>query len=500
MLSMHEIALKNKKTASNDKWTIYELSTLVVTLLETLISDSILSEEDCFDLSNRLIEAQSKKLLLLPKVDYTDLDLSKKEQGSWFKITSTKLQKKNLMRTSLPFFKSFHADGMESKSKLTKIRKIKLKLTSIQRKILVSWSHSARYSYNKAVWFINDSTSYYSKIDLRNLIVPEHVNQHIPWILETPKSIREASVFEAKKNLKACITNLQNGNINRFQLKFLSRKKKSFTLGGFQIKKITNKSFETFERCGLGHIKTCEDILDSSMTCSIHFDGANFYLLQPFEVQCKQKLDSENFVSFDPGVRTFLTGYDPQDYSFVKIGDGASSDLLEKAKKIDSNISLLKKARRSKSYTKKRNKEIKKKIKKQRIKIQNMQKELHDKTARAVCDKYKNIVLPVFGTSDMSRRTNTTISKTVKRRMLLLGHGKFLEKLKTKAKEVGCALYVVSEAFTTKTCGNCAFRNPNVGRQSEWTCPVCQFVHDRDANASRNILTFNYREMQPYQI
>jgi putative transposase len=330
--------------------------------------------------------------------------------------------------------------------------------------------------------------------------VPEEVNQHIPWLLDTPKSVREASVFEAKKNFKACLTNLKNQNITHFRLQFLSRKKPSFTLGGFDINRITNRAFETFKTYGLGHIKTCEDILHSSMTCSIHFDGTNFYLLQPFEVQCKQKFDSENFVSFDPGVKTFLTGYDPQDCSFVKIGDGASSELLNKSKKIDTNISLLKKNRRSKSHTKKRKRQLKEKIKKHRIKIQNMQKELHDKTARVVCDTYKNIVLPVFGVSDMTRRTNTTITKTVKRRMLLLGHGKFLEKLKTKAKEVGCALFIVSEAFTTKTCGNCAFRNPNVGRQSEWTCPVCQFVHDRDANASRNILTFNYREMQPYQI
>lgn len=67
---------------------------------------------------------------------------------------------------------------------------------------------------------------FYSKYDLRNLIIPEEVNGHIPWFLDTPKDIRAEGVFESVKNLKAAITNKQRGNINHFEMKYLTKKSK----------------------------------------------------------------------------------------------------------------------------------------------------------------------------------------------------------------------------------------------------------------------------------
>jgi hypothetical protein len=49
------------------------------------------------------------------------------------------------------------------------------------------------------------SKTYYSKLELRNLITPAEASSRIKWILETPKSIRESAVFEAKKNEKSAI-------------------------------------------------------------------------------------------------------------------------------------------------------------------------------------------------------------------------------------------------------------------------------------------------------
>jgi hypothetical protein len=54
-----------------------------------------------------------------------------------------------------------------------------------------------------------DTDSTLSKFDLRNLVTPLEVNSRIQWILDTPKAIREAAVFEANKNRRACFTNLK---------------------------------------------------------------------------------------------------------------------------------------------------------------------------------------------------------------------------------------------------------------------------------------------------
>jgi putative transposase len=42
---------------------------------------------------------------------------------------------------------------------------------------------------------------------------------------------------------------------------------------------------------------------------------------------------------------------------------------------------------------------------------------------------------------------------------------------------------------SSKTCGNCGWINQELKLSDrEWTCKSCGIVHDRDVNASRNIL------------
>ena len=123
------------------------------------------------------------------------------------------------------------------------MQKIKLKLNSIQKKTFQMWNDHHRYSYNKAINLINNednerilykdtkpenSNTYYNDFELRNLITLEKVCSRTPWLLQTPKHIRDSAVFEANKNLKSAITNLKNGNVKYFNLKFKSKKNKSW--------------------------------------------------------------------------------------------------------------------------------------------------------------------------------------------------------------------------------------------------------------------------------
>ena len=126
-----------------------------------------------------------------------------------------------------------------------KMDKIKLKLNSIQIKTLQMWNYHHRYTYNKTISLLNEGTerplykdvkpensnTYYSKLELRNLIVPESCCSRIKWILETPKAIRESAVFESYKNLQSAISNLKNGHIRYFNLRYKSKKLLKWTIG-----------------------------------------------------------------------------------------------------------------------------------------------------------------------------------------------------------------------------------------------------------------------------
>jgi transposase len=70
--------------------------------------------------------------------------------------------------------------------------------------------------------------------------------------------------------------------------------------------------------------------------------------------------------------------------------------------------------------------------------------------------------------------------------MVLLGHCKFVERLKTKANEYGANVSVVTEEYTSQICYNCGLKT-KTGMEI-FKCKHCKAKMDRDVLGSRNIL------------
>ena len=224
--------------------------------------------------------------------------------------------------------------------------KIKLKNTKLLEPFFQKWFYDYKYAYNKCNWLKNETTAYYSKLDLRNLITPKEVNQHIPWTLETPKDIRAEAVFENCKNWDAAFTNLKNNNITHFEMGYMKKRTKKyrycFGFPGRDVKVIrTSRKYDNQKRIVIyssytdgfeihlsERIPTCALTEDNHLKSShkILFDGIHFYLMLSLDVPKKIIEKRKKLVSNDPGVRKFQTTWDRQNKSYF-FGTGITKQI-----------------------------------------------------------------------------------------------------------------------------------------------------------------------------
>jgi putative transposase len=115
----------------------------------------------------------------------------------------------------------------------------------------------------------------------------------------------------------------------------------------------------------------------------------------------------------------------------------------------------------SKDVNCKKRQKILKNAHKLRLKIRNLVKELHWKVSKVLCKKFKNIFIPIFETQKMTRK-DTKIRKlnnTSSRNLITMSHYLFRMRLIHQAKKYNSNIYVVNEAYTSKTCSNCGLIN-----------------------------------------
>ena len=75
----------------------------------------------------------------------------------------------------------------------------------------------------------------------------------------------------------------------------------------------------------------------------------------------------------------------------------------------------------------------------------------------------------------------------------------FVSKLKFMAQKLGTQIVIIDRYFpSSQTCSHCGYVNHEVKdlQIRKWTCPHCGITHDRDVNASVNILQEGLRILE----
>ena len=478
----------------------------------------------------------SKQLSLPIKTDCVDLALNssngflkKPIQNSWFSIqlqqikgslptssliessTNESSTNESSLKTSCPLLTSLSQEttaldqpSLENKEKNFKKRKrkqkalkknkkddelsaIKLKIfpTKEQQKILKVWMGASRFIYNKILSFLKEQykTTKKNNFNLKFLrskfINNDNYQIENKWLLDIPYDIRDEALRDLLKNYKS---NFEKMKISKkaFELKYKSKK---------DLESINVLSKHWNFKKGL-----YSEILTQSMSCEkplpykldytsriLKTQLNEYYICIPHKTPKNRNNGCENqtkrIISIDPGVRTFMTCYDPEGYT-IKYGSQAKTQLyrlLTNKRKLQSSISKLNGSKKRRYQTA---------YKRLSKKIENLVQELHRKISLWLCSNYNTILIPKLNVHNFKN-----MSKRNKNQMSVLNHCLFVDRLISKSREFkDCIVTVVTEEFTSKTCGCCGLLNHKLGSSETFKCDGCLVEIDRDINGARNIL------------
>jgi len=204
-----------------------------------------------------------------------------------------------------------------------------------------------------------------------------------------------------------------------------------------------------------------------------------WYAVLP-EVRVLEPTESKGVIALDPGVRTFLTGFDGE--KVIEIAPNCIGRIYRLCQHLDKLLS-----RASKSPKKKR-RQMHRAANRMRFMIQNLVNEVHHQAAAYLTDNYRVIYLPTFESSFMVRKSTRQIGRKSVRAMMTWAHYRFKQHLKQLAARKSVVVVDVSEAYTSKTCTKCGHIHPKLYGSKTFKCPNCGHACDRDANGARGIM------------
>lgn len=412
-------------------------------------------------------------------------------------IDNTTQESETTPPTAGPTPKRFKSNS-QHKAPPERATRIRLYPTAKQRAILNEWFGTARWTYNQCIDAVENKKVKLNKEELRKYCVYQvapNVIAH-PWVCNTPQAIRNEALCDALKAYKTAFALKKKQKQKHFAMKFRSLKAPSQSIViQHRDWKDTTKIFlaAAFAKRGAETTLNASESLPASIDYDCRLQRTRlghfyFCLLHPKAPRPVQPPPDParppRILAIDPGVRTFLTGYDPWQGSYVEWGKGDMKRIERLGGHLDNLIS-----RTAKEPDVRRRYRMRRAQMRMRLRIRNLVDEFHKKLVRWLVDTYELVLLPEYNSSDMVDTNSRNISSRSVRAMMTWAPYRFKQRLLMKAKLEGgaCHVAIVREHHTTITCGECGHLHREVGGNKVFECPRCLSVLPRDWNAARNI-------------
>jgi putative transposase len=352
---------------------------------------------------------------------------------------------------------------MDCVSTRLRSKKIRIYPSPELNKVWRKWLAACRYCYNQSIALFR-SGKRLSKLKLRN----EVMQSNLPaWVKETPCHIRQNAIFDAHLAFYASPdARFRSCRDSSQAIKFNDS---NFSSGSWYprlTKGLTFKASEPIPR-------TCDQ-----GTQLVFSKGRWFAVfLEPVSMT---PTEATAVIALDPGVRTFMTGFDGS--RFLEFGSGDIGRITRLCQHLDDLMSRI-----AKEPNRSKRRRMRQAAQRMRTKIRNLVDEAHKQIAHYLTRNYSLIFLPTFETSRMVAKAKRKIRSKTARAMLTWAHYRFKLTLRHQAEITGTTVVDVTEEYTSKTCTHCGHVHSKLGGSKMFRCPECGFTLSRDWNGAFGI-------------